>query len=438
MRRNARLLGYLGIVATVFGLAKLHAVRNGYVFHGSPRFTWAIVYALILGVSAYGFGLPDLPRRDSAILRSFGAMGTAALGLSFFQLFVGDALLPRFVVFGAAILLVFWYLLVIGISRRASDHQEGRERVLLVVGPDERGALCADLSRGSERPAHVVGAMDIVTAANVERGAEPLVDEIVSENVSVLVLSREAQADAAIVEQAAAMHAGGVRVRTLASFYEDWLGKLPISELEQMSLMFDISALHARGYERAKRAFDIALALPGSILCLLLTPIVALANRVGNRGSLLYRQTRIGRDGRPFTILKFRTMVAADGADTEWTAEDDPRITPFGRLLRKTHLDELPQMWNIVRGDLSFVGPRPEQPHYVEELISKIPFYNLRHLVRPGLTGWAQVKYGYAGDERDALEKLQYDFYYLRHQSLPFDARIVGRTIRSVVGTEGR
>ena len=113
-------------------------------------------------------------------------------------------------------------------------------------------------------------------------------------------------------------------------------------------------------------------------------------------------------------------------------------MTRFGRFLRRTHLDELPQVVNMLRGDLSIVGPRPEQPHYVEELVEKLPFYSLRHLVRPGLTGWAQVKYGYAGDERDALEKLQYEFWYLRNQGLLLDARIIGRTVRSVIGTEGR
>jgi lipopolysaccharide/colanic/teichoic acid biosynthesis glycosyltransferase len=125
----------------------------------------------------------------------------------------------------------------------------------------------------------------------------------------------------------------------------------------------------------------------------------------------------------------------SEGGD--WTTVDDPRITRFGRVLRRTHVDELPQVLNILRGDLSLVGPRPEQPHYVEELVRKLPFYDLRHLVRPGLTGWAQVKYGYAGSESEALEKLQYEFWYLRHQSLRTDARIVGRTLRSVFGSHG-
>jgi lipopolysaccharide/colanic/teichoic acid biosynthesis glycosyltransferase len=122
----------------------------------------------------------------------------------------------------------------------------------------------------------------------------------------------------------------------------------------------------------------------------------------------------------------------------EWTAEDDPRITPFGRLLRRSHVDELPQLVNVLRGDLAVVGPRPEQPQYVRELTGKIPFYDLRHRVRPGLTGWAQVKYGYAGNESDALQKLQYEFFYLRHQSLTLDLRVVARTLRSVLKLHGR
>ena len=125
-------------------------------------------------------------------------------------------------------------------------------------------------------------------------------------------------------------------------------------------------------------------------------------------------------------------------SDSSWTETDDERISAFGRFLRRTHLDELPQVINILRGDLSVVGPRPEQRHYVDDLQAKLPYYELRHLVQPGLTGWAQVKYGYAGSSRDALEKLQYEFWYLRHQRLAVDLRIIARTVRSVVMGDGR
>lgn len=186
-----------------------------------------------------------------------------------------------------------------------------------------------------------------------------------------------------------------------------------------------------------KRSLDVLLATFGMVLLACAIPLVAAVNILGNRGPLLFRQQRVGKDGRLFTIIKFRTMAPGDDA-SDWTRPDDPRLNRVGMLLRRLHLDELPQVWNVVRKELSFVGPRPEQPRYVEELSEKIPFYDVRHLVRPGITGWAQVKYGYGADELDALEKLQYEFYYLRHQGIVLDLRIIGRTLRSVVARQGR
>jgi len=253
------------------------------------------------------------------------------------------------------------------------------------------------------------------------------------------VLDREAQASDLVVAQAATLHQEGVRIRTLSLFYEEWLGKLPVSELERVSLLFDIGEVHRSRYGRVKRLMDVAIGLVLLPVLGLAVPFVALGDLVANRGRLFYSQERVGKNGELFRIYKFRTMRATpEGTPNEWTSEHDPRITPFGRILRLTHVDELPQVVNILKGDLSMVGPRPEQPQYVDELRQKLPFYDVRHLVRPGLTGWAQVKYGYAGDERDALEKLQFEFYYLRRQSLGLDVRIIGRTLRSVVGGGGR
>lgn len=204
-----------------------------------------------------------------------------------------------------------------------------------------------------------------------------------------------------------------------------------------MSLMFDLGDLHRTTYGRVKRAFDIATAIVGLLGLVVVTPVVAIGNLVANRGPLLYRQERVGWNGRRFRIVKFRTM-RPDGAGGPWTREDDDRVTHWGRMLRRTHLDELPQVINVLRGDQSIVGPRPEQPMYVDELRAKLPYYDLRHLVRPGLTGWAQVKFPYGATDADALEKLQYEFFYLRRQSLALDVRIVGRTVRSVIGRDGR
>ena len=442
MRRTARPLLYLGVLAIVAALAKVHASLIGhYDLTGSARFTWTVVYAGILCVTAYGFGLPDVPRtRSAAIGASVGASFTAAAAVSALQLVVGDALLPRFVVFGSAILLPDWYRLCIRLSSGGRLRAEARARVVVVGRPDEVAALEVELQGLPERPAAIVGHLSPEAAAVQPDGTRPLqvlLDEL---RPTVLVLDLAAQQHDGIVAQAGVLHERGVRVRTLSAFYEDWLGKLPLSELERASLFFDIGELHRAGYGRAKRLLDIPLALGGMVVLAVVAPLVWLANLAGNRGPLLYRQTRVGKGGGTFTLLKFRTMTPSGpaGSAGEWTREDDPRITPVGKVLRKTHLDELPQMVNILRGDLGVVGPRPEQPHYVDELTEKLPFYGLRHLVRPGLTGWAQVKYGYAGNETDALEKLQYEFWYLHHQSLRTDAKIIGRTARSVLGSEGK
>jgi lipopolysaccharide/colanic/teichoic acid biosynthesis glycosyltransferase len=432
---------YAGIAACVGGLCKAHAVVHEYSWSGSSRFAWSIGYVLLLSLSAYSVGLPDQPRtRRGAFLAAIAAAAAAALAVSALQLFSGDALLPRFVVLGSACVLVPWFVLCAALTHDADSRAGERDRVLIVAGADELESLEADLGRSPERPALLVGWLTPSEAGSTSvPPTRPLIELAHERRATVLVLSRAAQGADDVVLQASTLHEDGVRIRTLSLFYEQWLGKLPIAELERVSLLFDIGELHAAGYARVKRLLDVALAAAGAVVLLLVTPFVALGNVVANRGSLFFRQPRTGRNGTTFEILKFRTMRSVGSDDAaDWTSEHDLRITRFGRLLRRTHLDELPQVVNILRGDLSVVGPRPEQPQVVADLVDKIPFYRLRHLVRPGLTGWAQVKYQYAGTDAETLEKLQYEFFYLRRQSLGLDLRIVGRTARSVVGREGR
>lgn len=440
--RSARWLNVVGVAAVVAALGAVHArfvADPQYVFTGTSRFGWIAAYTLLLVVTTYVVGLPDQPEgpaaaAGAALLAAF----VAALGMSVVQLVMGDALLPRFVVFGSAVAIVPLELALNAVARGGRTRQEGRDRVLLVATGEESERLVQDLAREPERRAVVVASMEPSAAAE----GQAMVRELERSGATLVVLDRRAQADDAVIAQAATLHESGVRIRTLSGFYETWLGKLPLSELERASLFFDIGEVHGVWYLRTKRMVDVGLAAAGVVVLVLVTPFVLLGNLVANRGPLLYRQERVGKAGRTFTILKFRTMdpraaAGTDGAPGRWTEPDDPRITPFGRLLRRTHVDELPQLVNVLRGELALVGPRPEQPHYVEELRRSLVFYDLRHLVRPGLTGWAQVKYGYAGDERDALEKLQYEFFYLRHQDLRFDLRILLRTVRSVVSGPG-
>jgi lipopolysaccharide/colanic/teichoic acid biosynthesis glycosyltransferase len=438
MRRLARPLLIGGIAAAVLGLAKAHAVDHGYDLTQSSRFAWDLAYAVLLAVCAYGAGLPELARsRRSVVASTVGATAAAAAGMSLLQLVAGSALLPRFVVFGAPAVVLPWSMLCATLARDGRAHDSRRDRLVVVAGLAAAAELGDDLDAEPERPAVVAEVLDPAAASARRPGSQPLVAAVRSTGATAVVLDRAAQADDSIVAQAAELHEAGVRVRTLSLFYDEWLGKLPVSELERVSLMFDIGELHRARYGRMKRVLDGLVGMAGMILLAAVIPAVLVGNRIANRGPLLYRQARVGKNGRPFEILKFRTMRPGEQS-SEWTASSDPRITPFGSWLRRTHLDELPQVVNILRGHLSVVGPRPEQPQYVETLEAKLPFYRLRHLVRPGLTGWAQVKYPYGASDADALEKLQYEFYYLRHQGLALDLRIIGRTLRSVVRRGGR
>lgn len=431
---------YTGVGGVVFGLSEYHGRYIGeYDFIQTSRFGWAFAYVVLLCLAAYGLGLPEIPRTmRSRLPTSVTASLLGAAGISLVQLFVGDALLPRFVVFGSALLLMPWYYVVSALAGAGRSAQEKRDRVI-VVGPAELAReLSAELAANPEKPAGVVAHLTEHSASKIQGERRPVLDAVEKERATVLVLSGPAQTDERIIDQAAVLHEAGVRVRTQSLFYEEWLGKIPVADLGRVSLFFDIGQVHREQYSRLKRLVDVAAGSIGLLVLVLAIPMVLVGNLFANRGPLFYAQERVGRGGTVFRIVKFRSMRDDASASTDWTTEDDPRITTFGHVLRVSHVDELPQVWNIVRGDLSLVGPRPEQPRYVAELVEKLPFYDMRHIVRPGLTGWAQVKYGYAGDQRDALEKLQYDFHYLRRQSLTFDLRIVARTSRSVFGIEGR
>lgn len=439
MLRLSRLLLVLGSIGVPVGLHVAHGslVTPAYDALATGRWLWSGLSGALVAVLAFALGLPDLPAgRRAAVAAAISASAAALAVVSTGQLVLGSPLLPRFVVAVSPgmwwpLALLCWNLAADGRERRAE-----RDRVLLVAAPDSAAALRADLARDAERSSSLVAHL------TPDEGELPgrIVVESAAARATVLVLDTPAQAVEHIVEQAALLHARGVRVRTLSLFYEEWLGKLPVADLQRASLLFDVGEVHRALYGRTKRLLDVALAAVGLPLLVALVPVVAAGNRLGNRGPLLFRQERVGRHGRTFSIWKFRTMVP-DGSVTgpsPWTGCDDARVTPFGRWLRRSHLDELPQLVNVLRGDLSIVGPRPEQVAHVEELVEKIPFFDVRHLVRPGLTGWAQVKYGYAASTGDSLEKLQYDMYYLRRQGLGLDLSILVRTLRSVLRRDGR
>ncbi|MGW4948420.1 exopolysaccharide biosynthesis polyprenyl glycosylphosphotransferase [Actinoplanes sp. NPDC004185] len=222
-----------------------------------------------------------------------------------------------------------------------------------------------------------------------------------------------------------------VRVLSLASFYEDTFGLTPLAAIEPCWLESVLHPSYRQEIPRSKRIFDVVVSLVAGLVAVpVLIPLIVLVKLDG--GPVFYRQIRIGERGRPFEILKLRSMRSS-GAVQQWSSRTDPRVTWIGRFMRRTHLDELPQIVNVLRGDMSIVGPRPEQPVLAERLRSSIPYYDVRHLVRPGLTGWAQVRGGYAGSEDGSVLKVCYDLYYIKHRSFSVDCVTLLETVRTVV-----
>jgi lipopolysaccharide/colanic/teichoic acid biosynthesis glycosyltransferase len=189
-----------------------------------------------------------------------------------------------------------------------------------------------------------------------------------------------------------------------------------------------------------RRLFDILIAILGCFVVLLVSPLIWLLNRLTAPGDLFYRQERVGEAGKLFQIVKFRSMMmdAEQGTGAVWATNGDPRVTPVGRILRRMRIDEFPQFWNVLKGDMSVIGPRPERPYFVNQLSTELPFYRVRHAVKPGITGWAQVKYRYGASAEDSLVKLEYDLYYIKHQSPYVDLQILLKTIQVVLGFKGR
>jgi sugar transferase (PEP-CTERM system associated) len=236
------------------------------------------------------------------------------------------------------------------------------------------------------------------------------------------------------------MKLDGVAFDHLASVYEDYTGKIAVENLRPSWLIFSDGFKKSRVLAAAKRATDIVISLVGIILAAPIAAIVALAVRLTSSGPVFYHQSRVGLMGRVFTVHKFRSMREDAEAESGpvWASKaGDPRVTPIGIWLRRLRLDELPQLWNVLKGDMSLVGPRPERPEFVSELTRDIPFYGQRHIVRPGLTGWAQVRYTYGASTEDALQKLQYDLFYIKNLSISLDVFIITETIKTVLMRKG-
>jgi sugar transferase (PEP-CTERM system associated) len=311
-----------------------------------------------------------------------------------------------------------------------------RERVY-VLGTGERAQRLLEGLRGrSALGIEVVGwTGNIAGELTRETVANHLLSMVRNSGVHRVIVAMPDRRGTLPVEELLALRLSGVKVEEAASWLEKISGRIEVEQLYPSWLIFTEGFRFNSGVILLRRLFSMLVAVVALLLTLPLVPFIILAIRLDSPGSVLYRQKRVGRGGGHFYCYKFRTMredAEADRGPT-WATDDDPRVTRVGKFLRTSRLDEIPQLWCVLKGDMHFVGPRPERPEFVEWLSREIPYYGVRHVVRPGITGWAQVQYKYGNTLEDAREKLQYDLFYIKNASFGLDLLIMFQTIKIVL-----
>jgi sugar transferase (PEP-CTERM system associated) len=257
-------------------------------------------------------------------------------------------------------------------------------------------------------------------------------------SIDRVIVAMEDRRGAMPVRELLDLRLRGVVIEDANFLMERLLGRLPLDGLNPSALIFTHGFNVKASQQIVRRLVSITVAFIGLAICLPFIPFIILAVRLSSPGPIFFRQTRVGLRGRPFSVIKFRTMRQdAEARGAVWATKDDPRVTPLGKFMRTTRLDEIPQLWNVLRGEMGFVGPRPERPEFVQWLTSEIPFYELRHMIRPGITGWAQVRFKYGASLEETRQKLEYDLYYVKHLSIGLDLLIMFETIKTIVLRRG-
>jgi len=412
----------------------------------------ALLSAVVMGLCLYYNDLYEyfaLRRRVELFLRigqSFG-VGTLLLALTYYlvpPLEVGRRVLFLHVPMALAGVLIWRGLFSWAVGQKALS-----DNVLILGTTQSAQQIAVEMMRRAPLGFNVVGFLGEHQAEVGRRLVNPSVIGTMSDieqlvrthNVNVIVVALDDRRGKLPIAQLLRCRVAGVRVEEVTSFFERLTGKILVENLRPSWLIFSQGFNKPRLLRNSKRAGEFIAAQLFFLLAAPVLGLIALLVKLDSPGPLFYRQERVGEKGRTFWLYKFRTMRvdAESSSGPVWAAaENDPRMTRVGRLLRKLRLDELPQILNVLRGEMSFVGPRPERPHFVDTLRKIIPYYDERHSVKPGITGWAQIKFGYGSTIEDAGEKLQFDLYYIKHMSLIFDLGIIVATVKVMVLGKGR
>ena len=415
--------------------------------HGFYKAGLATVFCL---ASFYLFDLYDfvvMHDRAELVLRLLQALGLAWVALALLFYALPQAMIGRGVSLialpSALFLMVAWRIAIHWLF----GHPELGERILIVGS----GPFAIEIARETlGRPDagfRVVGFVDNDPALVGKSLINPKVIGLTSELASlvksesidrIVVAIGDRRGQFPTQELLRLSLSGDVSIEESASFYERLTGRVLLDMIRPSWLIFSSRGRRAKINELTRVVAHRAIALIGAILSLPIVILTAILIKIDSRGPVLYKQERVGKNGRTFTLMKFRSMrVDAEKNGPVWASSEDDRMTRVGRIIRKIRVDEIPQFWNILRGDMNFVGPRPERPHFVSQLAQEIDYYEQRHLIAPGLTGWAQIKYPYGASIEDARKKLEYDLYYIKNQNLTLDATIMFETIKTILFGRG-
>ncbi len=409
----------------------------------------ALVYTVIMQLSLIALAAYQRHSKQAVEYLALRVAGSLVLGLV--PLGLVYYLFPQFVFGrgGVALAVLFSFLLIMIIRvffRRIEDDRDLRVKVL-VLGAGETADLVRDAREAGELDGlNIIGFVpmpgdkasrddsDIITFD------EPLIEFVEKKKIDEIVLAADDRRKGLPIQGLLDCKMSGVEVLDLLTFFERETGKIRLDILNPSWLYLSDGFRRSTFGRLGKRLFDLAICVAMLPVALPLMGLITIASLIESRfrEPVLYRQVRISENGRPFTIYKFRSMCAdAEKNGAQWAEKNDPRITRVGKILRKSRFDELPQLFNVLKGDMSFVGPRPERPEFVEKLAAAIPYYNERHRVKPGLTGWAQIRYEYGASEEDGREKLQYDLYYVKNYSIMIDLLILLQTAEVVLLGKG-
>jgi sugar transferase (PEP-CTERM system associated) len=406
--------------------------------------------AAFIGVPLFFSYLFELYNREKQIkLREILLRSLAAVGVSFMTLASVYYMMPA-VKFGRGIFAIslafFWVLQFLWhLCFSALQNSTQLARRVLVLGTGPLAKKVGDLIESTNHQHVLKGYVDLTGEpiavpeyAIVGKGSS-LFETIRFQKAHKLVISLSERRGVLPLHVVLACKFSGIEVIDAPSFYEELTGKLLIENLNPSSFFFSDGFRITDTKMVFKRIFDILCSLTGIIITLPLFPFIAALIKLDSRGPIFFRQQRVGEMEKNFMLYKFRTMHedAEKSSGAVWAEKNDPRVTSIGKFLRKTRLDELPQFYNVLRGDMSFIGPRPERPEFVNKLKEIIPYYPERHFVKPGLTGWAQIKYSYGASTEDAVEKLRYDLYYIKHLSLFLDMLVMLETIKVMLFGRG-